>query len=309
MYWNKTTIFLYLALLISACSATPEYPYSNHSALLNTKSWLEDSDDFEPFVYIDLRPKELFDEGHLPGAINLTRKDIRKRNGEISGMAIEADSLAAVLQKHGINKYDWLILYDEKGGVEAARLWWLLRVYGHERVRILNGDLHLFEPVLEYTSQMRQTGDFEFTNSPISDWSVDYQTFENLRGNSGVVLLDCRSAAEFDGEYIKTGAFMAGHIPGAQNICYSHTIDNTSPDNLKIKSPQELAKVYAQYASLSDTVLVYCQSGVRSAHTLLIMREILGYEHVYNYDGSWIEWSYYYQSKGADGPVTKTTEL
>ncbi len=291
MFWNRLSISVIAIITLTTCATENAGPYVDHTVLIDTAHWLRHLEEQPSFVYVDLRSPELFSKGHLPGAINLTRKDVRKIDFEFSGMALEPDSLAILLGNKGISSDDWLILYDEKGGVEASRLWWLLRVYGHERVKILNGDLQLFETDLETDINMRKAQQFEYKGTPKSDWSVDYYEFEKLRAIPSTIVLDCRSAAEYNGEYIKPGAYLAGHIDGAVNLCYSHTVDNTT-SNLKIKSPDVLAKLYATYAQPDDTVLVYCQSGVRSAHTLLIMRQILNYQHVYNFDGSWIEWSY-----------------
>ncbi len=292
MFWNRFSIVALLVVGLAACSSESSGPYVDHPVLIDTKTWTTGHEELEPFVYIDLRSRELYDQGHLPGAINLTRSDIRKKGAAFSGMAMEADSLALILGSKGITSDDWLILYDEKGGVEASRLWWLLRVYGHEKVKIINGDLYLFDKDLEVGNTPRESREFKFTGKAPKDWLVNYDEFERMRSNPAVKVLDCRSAAEYNGEYIKDGAYLAGHIDGAVNICYSNTVETASEGNLKVKPPAELLKVYSDFAQPDDTILVYCQSGVRSAHTLMVLREILNYKHVYNYDGSWIEWSY-----------------
>jgi thiosulfate/3-mercaptopyruvate sulfurtransferase len=292
MFWNRFAIIALLIFGLAACTTEPSGPYVNHPVLIDTKTWAADHEETEPFVYIDLRSPELYNQGHLPGAINLTRSDIRKKDAEFSGMAMERDKLALLLGNKGISSDDWLILYDEKGGVEASRFWWLMKTYGHEKVKILNGDLYLFEKDLEVNYTPRESGEFKFTNKAPTDWAVDYNEFERMRAHPTVKVLDCRSAAEYNGEYIKDGAYLAGHIDGAVNICYSNTVETKQGGNLKVKPPAELFMVYSDFAQPDDTILVYCQSGVRSAHTLMVLREILNYKHVYNYDGSWIEWSY-----------------
>lgn len=291
MFWNRIFILALSLTVLAACSSESSGPYINHSVLIDTETWAT-LHELEPFVYIDLRSPELFDQGHLPGAINLTRSDIRKKDAEFQGMAMDAGSLAILLGSKGVSSDDWLILYDEKGGVESARLWWLMRVYGHERVKILNGDFFLFNEEMEVGFTPKESRTFHFTGKTETDWAVNYNEFERMRANPSTKVLDCRSAAEYNGEYIKSGAYSAGHIDGAINICYSNTVESISEGNLKVKSPEALLKVYANFAQPEDTILVYCQSGVRSAHTLMVLREILNYKHVYNFDGSWIEWSY-----------------
>jgi len=292
MFWNRLSIVVLMLVGLTACTTESSEPYVNHSVLINTKTWVTDHADMTPFVYVDLRSSELFNRGHLPGAINLTRSDIRKKDAEFSGMAMEPEKLALLLGKKGVSSEDWLILYDEKGGVEASRFWWLMRIYGHEKVKILNGDFHLFEDLLEKESKPKAARTFAFNQEKAADWVVNYAEFERLRAKPTVKVLDCRSAAEYNGEYIKDGAYLAGHIEGAENICYSNTVEKMNEGNLRVKSPQDLRDIYSDFAQPNDTILVYCQSGVRSAHTLMVLREILNYKHVYNYDGSWIEWSF-----------------
>lgn len=292
MSWNRISILAISIIGVVACTSESTEPYADHGVLIDTKTWISDYESFDSFVYVDLRSPELYKQGHLPGAINLTRSDIRKKNAEFSGMAMESNNLALLLGNEGISSDDWLILYDEKGGVEASRFWWLMKIYGHEKVKILNGDFHRFEDMMEINGQPKKPKTFKFKVETIADLAIDYEEFEQLRAKPTVKVLDCRSAAEYRGEYIKEGAYLAGHIEGAENICYSNTVEKIEEGNLKIKSPQDLRRIYSDFAQPNDTILVYCQSGVRSAHTLMVLREILNYKHVYNYDGSWIEWSY-----------------
>jgi thiosulfate/3-mercaptopyruvate sulfurtransferase len=297
MYLSRIIFALFILSAFAGCNSSKEVPYSNHSVLINTEKWLDEIDEAEPFVYVDLRPESAYKEGHLPGAINLRRDEIQDGDFEYTGMALDRDSVALLLGKKGISADKWMVLYDDKGGVEAARLWWLMKLYGHEKVKILNGDLHLFESELESGTAEIEKTEFRFQNEGRKDWVVDYTAFEKMRANPSVVVLDCRSAAEYNGEYIKPGAFLAGHVEGAINICYSNTVENLEKENMRLKRPEDLAEVYKNIAQTNDTILVYCQSGVRSALTLMVLREILDYEHVYNYDGSWVEWSYMNKDK------------
>jgi thiosulfate/3-mercaptopyruvate sulfurtransferase len=282
-------------LLLAACVEvkTEEHTgYVNHAVLME----LEEVDAREELIFVDLRKPEQYAAGHLPKAVNINRSEFQRVDLPYGGMALSADEMSALLGSKGIKPDDFLVLYDDKGGVEASRLWWILRMYGHEKVRILNGGLHVWKGDVEKFSESREPVVYDFRGAPMENTLVTYEAFETWRSHPGVKVLDCRSAAEFNGEYIKDGAFLAGHVNGATNICYSHTID--SPENrMKIKSPELLRKVYAPHFNRKDTILVYCQSGVRSAHTLMVLKEILGYEHVYNYDGSWIEWSYFNDPK------------
>jgi thiosulfate/3-mercaptopyruvate sulfurtransferase len=297
MFWKTSFFAVILGFGISSCSTptTEEQevasiignPYSDHSVVID----LEEIELDQPLLFVDLRKSEEYVKGHIAGAVNLHRSEFQRRDLPYGGMALSSDSMALLLSAKGVNSDDFLILYDDKGGVEASRLWWILRMYGHEKVRILNGGIHVWLDKLELGSALRNATHYEFKDSPMTDTYISYVDFENWRSRTGVKVLDCRSAAEFNGEYIKEGAFLAGHVDGARNICYSNTI-TSKEDKMKLKSPAELKAIYSEFFHPEDTILVYCQSGVRSAHTLMVLKEILGYPYVYNYDGSWIEWSY-----------------
>jgi thiosulfate/3-mercaptopyruvate sulfurtransferase len=185
-----------------------------------------------------------------------------------------------------------MVVYDNKGSVDAARLWWIIKLYGHEKVNLLNGGLNAWHQSLDTNTTQATPAVFKFGGPDQQHMNLDFDAFEAMRKIPGVILIDSRSKEEFQGETTKDGAFLAGHIPGALNKCYSASIDFSEEGETKLKPDTTLRGIYAALAMPDDTVIVYCHSGVRSAHTYMILTEILGYQHVYNYDGSWVEWSY-----------------
>jgi len=107
-----------------------------------------------------------------------------------------------------------------------------------------------------------------------------------------VFLVDARSAEEYEGQLQKAGAKKAGRIPKSIHIDWSEAVDYGNTYTFKPIS--ELEKIYGSIgASKEDTIIVYCHSGVRSSHTSFVLTQLLDYKNVLNYDGSWIEWSYY----------------
>jgi thiosulfate/3-mercaptopyruvate sulfurtransferase len=207
-------------------------------------------------------------------------------------MMATRDSIEILLGKLGIRSDKKIILYDYKGGCDAARFWWILRCYGHHDVEILEGDERVWEMTYEITNKQehRFSTDYKFPNE------IDYSLSADLTGLiSGMkrkaFLLDVRTKEEYTGERMKDGAFRAGHIPGAIFCPWTEAIN--AKGNKKLKSKRELAKMYANLGlSKDDEIVVYCHSGVRSAHTAFVLTEILGYTNVKNYDGSWIEYSF-----------------
>jgi 3-mercaptopyruvate sulfurtransferase SseA len=142
--------------------------------------------------------------------------------------------------------------------------------------------------------------DFVFPGRERPEMNLDYATFENWRRRPGVTLIDSRSEAEYSGAELKNGAFAAGHVPGAVHLCYSNCLDYAPAPFLK--ETVALEALYAPLASPEDTIIAYCHSGVRSAYVWFVLSEILHYPHVYNYDGSWTEWSYFQEM--ADNQLT-----
>lgn len=297
--YSKISLLL-LSVTIGLNSCKPKLQDSVSNALMEVETLRELLDDGENLLLIDVRPKDEYEKSHLPGSVNIWRTEVEQPDLPYGGMPIDANHLAKLLGGKGISADKLLVLYDDRGGVEAARIWWILKRYGHEKSAVLNGGLQAWEsPVTDKVVQVVPT-EFVFSGTPHPEVTIDFDTFERWRGNPNIRLIDNRSAVEFSGEEMKNGAFMAGHIPGALNFCYSNAIDFEPEGKMKLKPVGELEKLYSPLANKSDTVLLYCHSGVRSAHTYFVLTELLGYEYVYNYDGSWIEWSYKNQPATTD---------
>ncbi len=110
------------------------------------------------------------------------------------------------------------------------------------------------------------------------------------KDHSRTHLIDVRTAREYSGKITKKGAAKGGRIPKSIHIDWVETIDHEGTK--KFRTHAELEKIYENIgASISDTIIVYCHTGGRAAHTTFVLTELLGFENVKNYDGSWTEWS------------------
>lgn len=294
----------FAAILISACSP-PGDTSLQQGPLIEAEALRQMMETMESPAIIDVRPRAEYLRGHLPGAVNFWRTDLERTDTAYGGLALTRNEFAKKLGVKGITSSHNIVIYDDRGGVEAGRVLWLLRRYGHDKLQLLNGGLQSWESVLESGETEGVSEVFKFTNTERSDMNVDYATFEQWRVMPNTRLIDCRSEVEFSGKEFKAGAFEAGHIPGASHFCYSHCIDMN--DQLRTRTLEELTAMYAPLASPDDTVLVYCHSGVRSAYTWFVLTELLGYENVYNYDGSWIEWSYFHNAGALNDTLNKHT--
>lgn len=290
IYSKISWLLLSLFFGLTACQPKASEPVSE--ALMEVETLRNLIESGENLVLIDVRPKADYGKEHLPGAVNIWRTDVEQPDFPFGGMTTDADHLAKLLGERGIASDQLLVMYDDRGGVEAARIWWMLKRFGHEKSAVLNGGVQAWESPLTNEVVQAPPAEFIFSGTPHPEVTIDFDAFERLRSSPGVRVIDNRSAVEFSGEEMKNGAFMAGHIPGAQNFCYSNAINFEPEGKMKLKSREELEALYSPLAQKTDTVLLYCHSGVRSAHTYFVLTELLGYQHVYNYDGSWIEWSY-----------------
>lgn len=297
MYWKNSLILLLFASIM-ACSTVDEKPFSG--SLIEVEQLQQMLANGQSVSLIDVRPAAEFEKGHLPGAVGVWRTETEIIDTTYSGIAIDADKLSQLLGSKGVSSDNLVVLYDDKGGVEAARLWWMLKVYGFEKTAILNGGLAVWSGELQSGPSKLEPRQFVITGKSHPEMDMNYPQFESARVIPGVVLIDSRSEAEYSGAEQKSGASMAGHIPGAVHHDYGNNIDFSPQGKMKFKPVDDLRVQYAALAQPDDTVLLYCHSGVRSAHTLFVLTELLDYKNVVNYDGSWVEWSWFNQKNTAD---------
>jgi thiosulfate/3-mercaptopyruvate sulfurtransferase len=241
---------------------------------------------------VDENP-DLYEEGHIPGAVKLHWKD--DLQDPIERDLVEKDVFELLLGSRGVGDDTTVVLYGDKNNWFAAYAYWYLKIYGHEDVRILDGgrqkwidegrELTTDEPSPTATSYSARERDesIRARRDQVLSW---------LDGN-GRALVDVRSPQEYAGElmappgYEQEGASRTGHIPTAQSIPWAQAVQ----DDGTFKSADALRELYAGKGVTPDKeVTAYCRIGERSAHTWFVLHELLGYERVRNYDGSWTEW-------------------
>jgi thiosulfate/3-mercaptopyruvate sulfurtransferase len=208
---------------------------------------------------------------------------------------VTKDQFEALLGTHGIGNDTTVILYGDKNNWFATYTFWLFRIYGVERVKILNGGRGkwiaegrpLTKTVPAYPRAAFRAREADFTIRAFRD-----QVLERL-GKPTVALVDVRSPQEYSGEliampaYPQEGAQRGGHIPTAQNIPWAQNVREDGT----FKAPSELRALYeAKGVTPDKEVIAYCRIGERSSHTWFTLKYLLGYPTVRNYDGSWTEW-------------------
>jgi thiosulfate/3-mercaptopyruvate sulfurtransferase len=269
-----------------------ENGYAN--AVLVTTDWLaEHLGDADLVVAeVDENP-DLYEEGHIPGAVKLHWRD--DLQDPVERDIVDKETFERVLGERGIGNDTSVVLYGDKNNWFAAYAYWYLKVYGHRDVRILDGGRQKWiDEGRELTTDVPSPSPQSYSAQDRDESIRAYrdQVREGLeRGSSSLV--DVRSPGEYAGDliappgYEQEGAQRAGHIPTAVSIPWASAVN----DDGTFKSADELKELYGgKGVSADKPVTAYCRIGERSAHTWFVLRELLGYEDVRNYDGSWTEW-------------------
>lgn len=261
--------------------------YADPGALISAEE-LQSIMDREDVKVVDFRNTSAFVTGHIPGAIQIGRSELEDASAEYAIMRASAEQTAEVLASKGIRPTDTVVVYDDNG-VWGARIWWLLDMYGHEDVRLLDGGLNRWKELgLETRMMGSRTRSSQYRFS--SPGTATLATLEEVRSaiDSETVILDSRSWAEFTGETVARGAGAGGRIPSSVWVEWNQAVNADGT----FKSASELRELYSDAGITGDApVISYCQGGVRGAHSFFVLHALLGFDGVSNYDGSWLEWS------------------
>ena len=241
---------------------------------------------------VDENP-DVYEEGHIRGAVKLHWRD--DLQDKVIRDVVSKSEFERLLGERGISNDTAIVLYGDKNNWFAAYAFWYLKIYGHQDVRLLDGGRQKWiEEDRELTTDVPAPTPAAYTAKD-RDETIRIRRDEVLAGldDPAIALVDVRSPQEFSGElmappgYEQEGAARTGHVPGAQSVPWATAVR----DDGTFKSSQELEQIYGAKGITPDKeVRAYCRIGERSAHTWFVLRELLGYENVKNYDGSWTEW-------------------
>ncbi len=272
-----------------------ERGYAHPERLVSTE-WVADHRD-DPGVRIVESDEDvlLYDTDHIPGAVKVDwHTDLQD---PIARDYLDAEAFARLMREKGIAPDTTVVFYGDKNNWWATYALWVFELFGHEDVRIMDGGRKKWED--EDRPMTTDVPRYSATDYPVpvrSDEEIRAfrdDVMEHLQSKGPLV--DVRSPEEFRGEklhmpeYPQEGAMRGGHIPGAKNMPWARAVN---PDTGEFLDADRLKQLYEQDLGLSgsDDVIAYCRIGERSSHTWFVLRYLLGYDRVRNYDGSWTEW-------------------
>ncbi|MBA1332268.1 sulfurtransferase [Candidatus Endoriftia persephone str. Guaymas] len=258
---------------------------ADRSVRLVDDEWLSGRSGQAELLILDVREPQAYQQGHLPGAVNLPVNSIFGLDPRSDLMA-PTSTIQRVFSTAGIDVSQQLVVYDSGTFIDAARLIWILEVHGHARVALkdggyeswlANGKAISFEASQPQARRFIPTADPQRIASKLSTrLAID---------NPEVVLIDARTPEEFAGEV--SGAKRFGHIPTAINIPWDANYERVDGQP-KLKPLSELRALYAGIGQ-NKRIITYCNRGKQSALTYFVLRQ-LGYAAA-AYGGSWFEWS------------------
>jgi thiosulfate/3-mercaptopyruvate sulfurtransferase len=255
-----------------------------HPELLLEPSELANPDVAKQFVILDVRGQEAYDMGHVPGARRIDHDAWKKAWSD----GKDADGWGRRIGQLGIGADSKVVVYDDRGMKDAARVWWILRYWGVADVRLLNGGWKGWtsnqRPVTQ--AQPEQPTAVRFTASPHSNRLVTKVQLLNLLPSDGLQIVDARSEDEYCGIERRDNK-RGGAIPGAKHLEWSDLIDQ---ETQRFKGPQELGRLFESAGiDLDRPTASHCNGGGR-ASVMAFGLELMGAKDVRNYYRGWGEW-------------------
>ena len=237
----------------------------------------------------------LYETGHLPGAVHIDWQ--RDLQDPTIRDYIQPEAFAALCSRKGITPDTTCVFYGDKSNWWSCYALWVFRLFGHEKVKIMNGGRAKWiaegRPLTREVPQITPISySFPSVRRDLEIRAFYADALEQSRVKRP--LIDVRSLGEFKGlvthmpEYPQEGVLRGGHIPGAHSVPWMLAVKTDGT----FKSAVELRKIYQNDLGLhpDDDIIVYCRIGERSSHTWFVMTYLLGFKKVRNYDGSWTEW-------------------
>ena len=235
----------------------------------------------------------LYDTGHIPNAVKLDW--FNDLQDEVTRDYVSAEGFEKLCEERGISNDTTVVFYGDNNNWWACYAFWAFKLFGHDKALVMNGGRKKW--IDEGRELTKEVPSFPAGSYTVSEEDVSIRAFRDevaAHSEQGKPLVDVRSPQEYTGEipfpesHPGEAAMRGGHIPGAANVPWSHAADEDGT----FKSREELEQIYLNEQGLrkGDDVIAYCRIGERSSHTWFVLKYLLGFDNVKNYDGSWSEW-------------------
>ncbi len=267
-----------------------------HPEVLVSTEWVARNIDNSSVRLIESNEDQLlYKSGHIKNAVEVDW--IHDLNDPVRRDYLDSETFASMTSRIGITPETTLVFYGDKNNWWACYALWVFGLFGHTNVKIMDGGR--LKWVQEGRELTREVPHFQQTSygSVTRDDSRDRVFRDGVLSHlqQAGQLVDVRSPEEFSGErlhmpdYPNEGALRGGHIPGARSIPWARAI---SPDDGTFLSAENLRSIYVDEHQLKPEAptVAYCRIGERSSHTWFVLKYLLGFQQVRNYDGSWTEW-------------------
>jgi len=268
-----------------------------HPEVLVETSWVAEhiNDAKVRIIEVDYDPENAYNQGHIRNAaLAWWKRDI---NDQLRRDIINQQQFEQLMSRLGVNNDTTLVLYGDFNNWFAAFAFWVFKYHGHDDIRIMNGGRKKWETEgREYVKDVSTLQPTSYKAKPPDEGIRAYLSeVRKIVDNKDAkwALVDVRSPKEYSGEitappeYPMEHAQRGGHIPNAANIPWAQAVR----DDGTFKSVDELKQLYQGKGITSDkNIIAYCRIGERSSHTWFVLKYLLGYTNVKNYDGSWTEW-------------------
>jgi thiosulfate/3-mercaptopyruvate sulfurtransferase len=269
--------------------------YANPDVLVST-AWVADhiGDPKVRTAEVDYDPTANYDQGHVPGAVLFDWK--KDMNDPLNRDILSKEQLESLMNRSGIGNDTTVVLYGDFNNWFAAYAFWDLMYYKAKNVKLMDGGRKkwlLEDRPLTKEVPVHPPANFSVTGPDVHVRAYREQVRESI-GKPDAVMVDVRGPKEFSGEitappeYPNEQAQRGGHIPGAKNIPWGQAVNDADGT---FKARKDLEALYTpKGVEKNKDVITYCRIGERSSHTWFVLKYLLGYPNVRNYDGSWTEW-------------------
>ena len=279
-----------------ASDPAPSLQEYAHPGKLVTTSWLAENLGREGLVVVESDEDVLlYETGHVPGAVKVDwHLDL---NDPVTRDYVDGAGFAALMDSVGITRETTVVIYGDKSNWWAAYALWVFELFGHPDVRLLDGGRAAWEAEgREMTTDRPEPAPAPAEAYPVIErQDAPIRAYrEDVLGFLGGQLVDVRSPQEYSGErthmpdYPQEGTIRGGHIPNARSVPWARA----AGEDGRFRSRAELEEIYLGEIGFDaqQPVIAYCRIGERSSHTWFVLRYLLGFADVRNYDGSWTEW-------------------